>query len=126
MKEAIKEVKKYGRRKSRSEWIEINALWEKNPKPLKMFCAELDISYTSFVYWRGLLKKEKGRQAGMPLFAMARRKEPKGAITAIVPTATSSPLKIHYPNGVVLNLYCELNSQVISVLKSLMEIESCH
>lgn len=59
MKDIVIEPKKYGARKSQREWAEINALWEKNPKRLKVFCSELEINYTSFAYWRGRLKKEK-------------------------------------------------------------------
>lgn len=120
MNEAIVETKKYGPRKSQREWAEINALWDKNPKPLKAFCAELGISYTSFAYWRGRLKKEMQSDKST-VFAIAKTKTPE----ALPSNSTSSPLKIHYPNGIVLSLYCELNSQTIATLQLLLEVRPC-
>jgi hypothetical protein len=114
------EAKKYGHRKSKSEWSEINALWDKNPKPLKVFCAELGISYTSFAYWRGRLKKEKQPEKAAS-FAIAKAKAPE----AVPLNGTLNTLKIHYPNGVVLSLCCELNSKTLSILQSLLEVPPC-
>ena len=121
MSDLIIETKKYGPRKSRGEWAEINALWEKNPKPLKIFCAELGIHYTSFVYWRQRLKKEKRPEKGAAAFAIARTNGSKESSF----TGAPSTLKIHYPNGVVLSLCCELNSQTVSILQSLLEVPPC-
>lgn len=121
MSDLIIETKKYGPRKSRGEWAEINALWEKNPKPLKVFCAELGINYTSFVYWRQRLKKEKRPGKGTAAFAIVQTngsKEPSF-------TGTAGTLKIHYPNGIVLSLHCELNSQTISILQPLLGVPPC-
>ncbi|MBX9704548.1 MAG: hypothetical protein K2X39_10380 [Silvanigrellaceae bacterium] len=120
MNEAIVEIKKYGPRKSHYEWAEINAVWEKNPKPLKAFCTELGISYTSFAYWRGRLKKEMQSDKSA-VFAIAKTKRPE----ALPSNGTPSPLKIHYPNGVVLSLYCELNRQTVSILQPLLEVSPC-
>jgi hypothetical protein len=120
MNDLIIEGKKYGPRKSQEEWAEINALWEKSPKPRKEFCAELGISYTSFAYWRQRLKKEK-RPKTAAVFAIAQTNRSK----EIPLTGTPSTLKIHYPNGIVLNLYCELNSKTLSVLQSLLEVPPC-
>lgn len=120
MNEAIVKIKKYGPRKSQNEWAEINAVWEKNPKPLKAFCAELGISYTSFAYWRGRLKKERHPEKASG-FAIAKTKTPE----ALPYNGMPSPLKIHYPNGIVLSLYCELNSQTVSTLQRLLEVPLC-
>lgn len=114
------EAKKYGPRKSQGEWAEINELWEKSQKPRKEFCAELGISYTSFAYWRQRLKKEKGPKTAAA-FAIARANGSKESSF----TGTPSPLKIHYPNGIVLSLYCELNSQTVSTLQRLLEVPLC-
>jgi hypothetical protein len=120
MNDLIIETKKYSPRKNQGEWAEINELWEKNPKPMKIFCAELGISYTSFAYWRQRLKKEK-RPKTAATFAIAQTNRLKETPL----TGTLSTLKIHYPNGVVLSLYCELNSQTISILQPLLEVPSC-
>ncbi len=114
-------VKKYGPRKSQREWAEINALWEKNPGPRKAFCAELGISYTSFIYWRQRLKKETRPEKTAATFAIAQTNRSK----EIPLTGTPSTLKIHYPNGVVLSLCCELNSKTLSILQSLLEVPPC-
>jgi hypothetical protein len=121
MNDLIIETKKYGPRKNQGEWAEINELWEKNPKPMKIFCAELGISYTSFAYWRGRLKKENRPEKGAAAFAIARTNGSKESSF----TGAPSPLKIHYPNGIVLSLCCELNSQTISILQPLLEVPSC-
>lgn len=110
--------KKYGPRKSKEEWVEINALWEKSQKPRKEFCAELGISDTSFAYWRQRLKKENPLGKACVAFAVAQMKKPKEASFC----ETSGSLKIDYPNGIVLNLYCELNSKTLSILRPLLEI----
>jgi|LakMenEpi03Aug12_release.lakeMendotaPanAssembly.Ray.scaffolds.fasta_scaffold287072_1 hypothetical protein len=120
MNDLIIETKKYGPRKSQEEWAEINVLWEKSPKPRKEFCAELGISYTSFAYWRQRLKKEK-RPKTAAAFAIARTSGSKESSF----TGAPSPLKIHYPNGIVLSLYCELNSQTVSILQPLLEVSPC-
>ena len=120
MNDIVIEPKKYGARKSKKEWAEINALWEKSPKPLKIFCAELEMSYTSFAYWRGRLKKEMQSDKSA-VFAIAKTKMPE----ALPSNGTPRPLKIHYPNGIVLSLYCELNSQTVAALQLLLEVRPC-
>lgn len=111
--------KQYGSRKSKQEWAEINGLWDKSKKPKKAFCAEIGVRESSFSYWRGRLKKESlSQSAEVATFAIAKPK-------ALPLTNAASPVKIHYPNGIVLSLYCELTSPVVAILKPLLGIEPC-
>ena len=111
-------AKKYGPRKSKEEWAEINVLWEKSQKPRKEFCADLGVSDTSFAYWRQRLKKENPLGKASVAFGVAQMNQPREASFRQTP----SSLKTHYPNGIVLNLCCELNSKTLSILRPLLEI----
>ncbi len=111
-------MKERQNRRSREEWERINALWEKDRKPQTLFCKELGIKPSCFRYWRGQLSKSpKPIPAGSPQFAIAKLSTARE--TVIGP---KTAIKIDYPNGIAINLYCELNSKVLTELKPLLEV----
>lgn len=42
--------------------------------------------------------------------------------TAEMVAASKVAIKIDYPNGVAINLYCELSSKILGELKPLLEV----
>lgn len=111
-------MKERQNRRSREEWERINALWEKDRKSQTLFCKELGIEPSCFRYWRGRLSKsQKPIPAGSPQFAIAKLPS-----TSEMATPSKVAIKIDYPNGVAINLYCELNSKVLTELKPLLEV----
>ena len=108
-------------RKNRADWERINALWEKDKKPQKQFCAELGINYTSFSYWRYTLSKDKQQVDTHEGFALARTASPIAKQMHTVPI----PIKVSYRNGVVINLCCDLNKIRLSELRTLIEVIPC-
>ena len=111
-------MKERHNRRSREEWERINALWEKDRKPQILFCKELGIEPSCFRYWRArLAKKSTPSVQGTAQFAIA-----KLALTSEMVTPSKVAIKIDYPNGIAINLYCELNSKVLGELKPLLEV----
>lgn len=111
-------MKERQNRRRREEWERINALWEKDRKPQVLFCKELGIEPSCFRYWRArLAKKLTSSVQGTAQFAMVELPS-----TAEMVAASKVAIKIDYPNGVAINLYCELSSKILGELKPLLEV----
>lgn len=100
------------------DWRQLCAQWEKSSLSQKTFCAKQNISYGTFLTWRGKILQEQ-RKSHLNGFASVHVASSKLSASA------SNPIKITLPNGVALTVFPGSDlSQVNSMLK-LLGVSSC-
>jgi hypothetical protein len=84
-------------------WREQNSLWESSGLSQKKFCEQAGLSYRRFVYWRNLLKEDKGNSSKPKLLKITTTgielkpsmiTEPGSGLEVILPTGIKLYIKV--------------------------------
>lgn len=97
------------RKPNEEEWRALCAKWEMNKIPQKQFCAEHQINYQHFVFWRSKILKEKG-------LSRANRFVPVKVTSGL--NAANTQIRLQLSNNMSLHISTEVSEPFLRTLFS--------